>query len=383
MTPALPATRHDGPDPAARPDVAFIGHFYQGPPPWPDARLNALADGAIADWLTAGGTMWQALERRLSALAPTERRTLRLDPDQSFFWAFVHRTVVHDAHSARRLQLLGAAGVPVACYSNLRSDLPGVPPNLVPVPGHIPFGPALDATLARHPVTIDVTSPGFSNTVSQKLFRGFDAGGFMLVDRKPDFVAAFGDLGEAISWRDGAELAAKIDLYLAKPTLRREIGDAMRARIARERRLPDVLRRVIERAAARAGPPPRAARPDEGIDALAALRRPHLFARSRLSRSSEGVLVVAGSRAWRYAAVLAVDGHDLTLGLRVLEGRVALGLSVGGEPAIVDDRFVGPSRSTIDLHFEVPRGRAASLVLRSAVDGPCRFLVTRARLHRT
>jgi spore maturation protein CgeB len=86
------------------------------------------------------------------------------------------------------------------------------------VPGHIPFGPALDATLARHPVTIDVTSPGFSNTVSQKLFRGFDAGGFMLVDRKPDFVAAFGDLGEAISWRDGAELAAKIDLYLAKPT---------------------------------------------------------------------------------------------------------------------------------------------------------------------
>jgi len=197
------------------------------------ARREAERAGAIADWLTAGGTMWQALERRLSALAPTERRTLRLDPDQSFFWAFVHRTVVHDAHSARRLQLLGAAGVPVACYSNLRSDLPGVPPNLVPVPGHIPFGPALDATLARHPVTIDVTSPGFSNTVSQKLFRGFDAGGFMLVDRKPDFVAAFGDLGEAISWRDGAELAAKIDLYLAKPTLRREIGDAMRARVTR------------------------------------------------------------------------------------------------------------------------------------------------------
>jgi hypothetical protein len=36
------------------------------------ARREAERAGrrAIADWLTAGGTMWQALERRLSALAP-------------------------------------------------------------------------------------------------------------------------------------------------------------------------------------------------------------------------------------------------------------------------------------------------------------------------
>lgn len=384
MTPALPAVRHDGPDPEARPDVAFIGHFYQGPPPWPDPELNALAAGAVADWLSGGGTMWQALERRLSSLPAERRRALRLEPDQSFFWAFVHRTVIHDAHSAHRLHLLGAAGVPVACYSNLRTDLPGVPQNLVAVPGHIPFGPPLDAALARHPITVDITSPGFGHTISQKLFRGFDAGGFMLVDRKPDFIAAFGELGEAISWRDGAELAARIDLYLTKPDLRREIGDEMRERIARDRRLPDVLLRVMARAAERGMPPPapHAFRLGPGdIDALADMRRSRLLSPSRLRRSPDGVLITTGPHAWDYAAVLPLSGRQLTLCLRVLEGRAALGLSIGGASQIVDDRFLKASRGIVELHFVVPQGRPSSLVLRSAEDGPCRVLVSRATLH--
>jgi hypothetical protein len=386
MTPALPATRHDGPDPGARPDVAFIGHFYQGPPPWPDPALNALASGAVADWLAEGGTMWQAFERRLSGLSVGQRRALRLEPDHSFFWAFVHRTVIHDAHSAHRLHLLGAAGVPVACYSNLRTDLPGVPPNLVAVPGHIPFGPALDAALARHPITVDITSPGFGHTISQKLFRGFESGGFMLVDRKPDFIAAFGELGEAVSWRDGADLAGKIDLYLAKPGLRREIANAMRDRIARDRRLPDVLLRVMARAAERAMPPPTPRvvhlGPDDK-DVLARLRRPGLLGPSRLRRSPEGVIVTTGPQAWHYAAVLPLSDHHLTLCLRVLEGRAALGLSIDGAPQIVDDRFVKPTRGVVELRFEIPQGRPSSLVLRSAVDRPCRVLVTRATLHRS
>lgn len=255
MTPALPATRFGPAGDGDAPDVAFIGHFYQSAPDHADPALTALAGEAIAHCLAHGATMWDSLQGRLSSLPAARRRELCLGIDDRFFWSFAHRTIIHDAHTKNRLHLLGAAGVPVACYGDLKTELPDVPGNLVAIPGHIPFGPQLDAALARHPITVDVTSPGFPRTISQKLFRGFDSGGFMLVDRKPDFIAAFGDLGEAISYTDGADLAAKIDLYLARPALRREIGDAMRARIASDRRLPDVLARVLGRAAERGLPP--------------------------------------------------------------------------------------------------------------------------------
>ena len=248
MTPALPATRFGPSEAGEAADVAFIGHFYQSAPDHADPALAALAADAIDDWLARGGTMWTSLQARISSLTAARQRELRLGVDDSFFWSFAHRTIIRDAHTENRLHLLGAAGVPVACYGDLKTDPVGVPANLAAIPGHIPFGPQLDAVMARHPITVDVTSPGFTHTVSQKLFRGFDSGGFMLVDRKPDFIAAFGDLGEAISYADGADLAAKIDTYLAKPALRREIGDAMRARIASDRRLPDVLARVLGRA---------------------------------------------------------------------------------------------------------------------------------------
>lgn len=393
MTPALPATRHAPPPPADGPQVAFIGHFYQGAPAHADPALDALAADSIADWLRDGGAMWPALERRLDRLPPEQRRALRLEPDQSFFWAFAHRTVIHDAHSAHRLHVLGAAGVPVACYSNLQADS-GVPSNLVPVPGHIPFGPTLDAALARHPITVDVTSPGFGHTISQKLFRGFDAGGFMLVDRKPDFIRAFGDLGEAISYADGTDLAAKIDFYLSNPARRREVGDALRARIALDRRLTDVLRRVIERAAERAPPiraqpvraPPAPVRARGGIDVLARLRRPSLFARSRLSGAGHGVTIVTAPPAGSDAAILKLsarrlDFGRLDLGLRVEAGRVAIGLMVEAGAGIVDDRVVSPSRQPVELSFDLPSEAPATIVMRGLSDERCRVVVTYATLH--
>lgn len=385
MTPALPATRSGPSATGGVADVAFIGHFYQSAPGHADPALTALAGDAIADWLARGGTMWDSLQARISSVPVDRQRELRLSVDDSFFWSFAHRTIIHDAHTENRLHLLGAAGVPVACYGDLRTDLAGVPANLAAIPGHIPFGPQLDTVLARHPITVDVTSPGFPRTISQKLFRGFDSGGFMLVDRKPDFIAAFGDLGEAISYADGADLAAKIDTYLARPALRREIGDAMRARIAFDRRLPDVLARVLARAAERdlppSVPPPREAPPANAVDMLGRIKRPLLFSGASLHRQADGLRIVTPAKAWRYAAVLKARGRRLCLTLRVEAGKLAIGVAVPGRATLIDDRFVSPSRQPVDLDLELPGDRPATVVFRSSVAGITRAVVTRALLY--
>jgi spore maturation protein CgeB len=76
----------------------------------------------------------------------------------------------------------------------------------------------------------------------------FAADGFMLLDRKQDFVELFGELGEAVSFSSLGELQAKLDYYLSNEDERRAIAEALRERIREHHSLPGLLRRVTEAA---------------------------------------------------------------------------------------------------------------------------------------
>ena len=133
------ASLHDG----STPSVGFIGHFYQEPPEYPRVALGAVADGTIQEWLAdSGRPLWYVLADHMDGMDRDKRKLLGLDRDQTYFWHFAHRLIVHRAQTALRLNVLGSAGVPIACYGNLKTDVPGVPRNLTGVPGNIPFGPA-------------------------------------------------------------------------------------------------------------------------------------------------------------------------------------------------------------------------------------------------
>ena len=397
--PMLPATRHAPASDGNGPHVAFIGHFYQGLPAYADPALAAIATDSVARWLATGGAMWQALLDRVTE-APTEvRRRLALDLDQTFFWGFAHRLVIHEAQTARRFDVLGAAGEPVACYGNLRTGVAGVPGNLVAVPGHIPFGEPLSEVLARHPITVDVMSPGFINTVSQKVLHGFNAGGFMLVDRKSDFVAEFGELAEAVSYADGADLAAKVDLYLSRPRLRREVGDAMRERLAERHALPDVLRRVLDQVTVRASAPGSSSsgEPAGAVDVLGqltrarqampfGLSRPILGPLPTLNASSRGVELITQTRAWKYAAALALprpkastQAPCLWVTLQVTSGRLGVGVLSNNREPVTGEQLIGPSRQPVTIGIGLPRDRPATVVFRSVIDESSRAVISQLR----
>jgi len=240
------------PQPGAnsQPGVAFVGHFYQDPPGYPDPALRALAGNAMRAWdHAAGRPLWDVLSDQIETLEPARRKRQALHVDESYFWHFAHRLVLHDAQTAQRLRVLGSAGVPVTCYGNLNTELSGVPRNLIPVPGHIPYGPELAAALARHAITVDVFNPGYIHGYSHKPMITFASGGFMLMDRKRDFIAAFGELGEAVSYRpDAGDLAVKIDRFLTNPAYLQEVAAAIRDRISTRFQLKDVLTRVLQAA---------------------------------------------------------------------------------------------------------------------------------------
>ena len=77
----------------------------------------------------------------------------------------------------------------------------------------------------------------------------FSSGGFMLMDRKRDFIAAFGELGEAVSYgADAGDLAVKIDRFLTNPAYLQEVAAAIRDPISTRFQLKDVLTRVLQAA---------------------------------------------------------------------------------------------------------------------------------------
>jgi hypothetical protein len=372
ISPAFPdMTAPAAAAPAGEPPVAYIGALYPGQPADRPAALTHLATGAIARWLATGGACWDELDRGIAALPARQRDELALDPDQSFFWAFVHRVIAHEAQTARRLDILGAIDRPVAFYGQAH---PGLPRHLRPC-GTVPFGAELAAVYAHHPIVVDVQNPGFIHGFGHKPVHAFAAGGFMLVDRKADFVAAFADAGDAVSYASHDELAGKIDRFLAAPAYRREVGDAIRARIAERHSLPDVLTRILEQAAATATAARAATVPaTTTTDLLPLLRRYSPLSRARFERRGE-LAITTSPKRWTYAASVRLPptrAAQFEATMIVEAGCVDIGLLADDRSRLIGEKVVGPSRRMVTLQLELPDGRGNTVVLRNAHEGASR-----------
>jgi hypothetical protein len=282
--------------------------------------------------------------------------------------------IVHEAQAARRLDILSATARPIAFYGEASSGPPG---HLRPM-GSVPFGPALAAVYARHPIIIDAQSAGFIHGFGHKPIHAFAAGGFMLVDRKADFVAAFGEAGEAASYGSNEELAAKIDRFLAAPAWRREVGDAIRARIAERHGLPDVLTRILERAAA-TDTTARPAAATTATDLLPRLGRYGLLSRTRLRRAHDGLVITTSPAQWTYAVSVRLPPTRaawLEATMTVEAGRIDIGLLADDRSRLTNERALAPGRHPATIAIELPDGQVNTVVLRNAHDGASRVRVS-------
>jgi hypothetical protein len=279
----------------------------------------------------------------------------------------------------------------------LQADLRGVPRNLLPVPTKVPYGPELASLFARHPITIDVLSPGFVHGYSHKQIHGFASGGFMLMNRKQDFVDTFGEAGAAVSYVDANDLDAKVDRFLSDPRRRREVGDVIRERIAADFQLKQVLWRALDaafRCAAAAGSNPHSVKPGKSDPPVTTVRNllpsirsePHWLGASVQHRNM-GALISTGAEAWGYAAVIdipplvnAMNEPHLRLSLLVEAGRIGLAALLDATGTLVSEQFVSPSSAPVTVTIELPRKGAAAVILRNTVGTTSRAVVLEAKL---
>jgi len=371
LTEASPVLPGFSPEPDTTPieQAVFLGHLNDHPRPWSDAYLATLANEIVAESLRdLDQPIWDILLRRTAARP-------ELDPDQTLFWGFANRTIVHEAQAAHRRAILEHVGVNR-------------------IEGHVPLGRPLARTFARHAITVDVLNPSFIAGFSHKPVLGFAAGGFMLLNRKRDFVDTFGDAGEAASYSSADELAAKIDLYLTKPALRREVGDAIREKLFAQHGLHATLARILEQAAVEIAQRSSCSVPAQPtsapvLDLLPQLRRwskwpwrPH-----RVQRRRDGVLVSCHAEDWGYAARAALPAQiaelnepHLLVTLTTQAGRIGVGLVRDPFAPPIQEQMVGPSRTPVEVTLELPHDPSVQTLIRKTSDDPARALVTRLLL---
>jgi Glycosyl transferases group 1 len=402
--PALPPfTDHRAQRDEAAAGVGFIGNLHQAPAPEWEAEVRALAAGALGVFgpgmnaLGGGANLWDALADGIDAMTPDARARLRLTHDQTFFWRFTHRFILHDAQTLTRLAALGAAGVPVKCIGHIEFSAAGIPANLLDGGGPVGFATGLPTTLWAHEIILDVLNPGFIEGYSHKPVLGFAAGGFMLLNRVNGFIESFGDAGKAASWTSLSDLASKIDHYLSRPALRQEIGDTIRAEIAARHTLAHVLRRVLDVAAELRGPRPRSqvmavATVDDsdvgcaGEQLLPRWRTHAHWQGASLSPHPHGLALVCGTDAWAYAAELPLTAVEASAGLLIRRlcvqaGRIAVTIVPVNCQEVLYEVVIGPSSpGAVEIDIPLAWSVDLSVILRNADEGASLVVLSASRL---
>lgn len=249
---AHPEFSEASPDVPVGAEVAFFGHMPHVAPDLGPARhhpalglaFEATLDEKLAHLeVPAIGRYMQ----RLAELPALLKTAMRLDEDQSYYWSLV--TSGAGLLQARlRAAVLERLNRPVAFYGDAGGLTMGATVQLRPE--RFAFGADLAAAYAGTKIVVDVVNPGFIHGFGTKAINCFAAGGFLLQDRKDDFVRTFGEPGELASYSTLDELRAKIDRFLTQDDARREVSAAIRAQIVEQHTLPVVFARLIERALA-------------------------------------------------------------------------------------------------------------------------------------
>lgn len=238
--------------PGSLAEVAFVGHVQpldlERSPARHDPALVAARETALAEKLARLDVpVLDAFERALDAIPAPRRAALRLGPDESFRWSLLC-SEMGVAQTVLRRGLLEALSREVAFFGDYGGAVPGGRVTLRSE--RFGFGVELACAFAATRIVVDLVNPGFVHGYGSKVVNGFAAGGFLLLDRKADFVARFGELGEAVSFSTADELEAKLDRYLTDERARCELGAALGARARAEHGLAATFRRLVHRALA-------------------------------------------------------------------------------------------------------------------------------------
>jgi hypothetical protein len=227
---------------AYRTRVAFAGNVYskaadelpfRNQPELGDIekRVFAAKKARLTDCL------WDLIVAEIDRLDGPARKRLRLDPNQTFFWQFLHEEIEVMGNTHARLGVLTALKrefdffgnfVEPAAVATLRDRYS------MKFRKSLEYFTELPLLFINSDVIVDVVNLGYNTGISPKIMGCFACGGLVLFDYKSDFHESMGELGDQVMYRDLDQLNAMVDEYLSNPRKRREVSRYLQHRVATE-----------------------------------------------------------------------------------------------------------------------------------------------------
>ncbi|MEO8593432.1 MAG: glycosyltransferase [Candidatus Solibacter sp.] len=236
-----------------RSTVAFAGNVYlkaaQDLPFRNQSQLGAIETRVMENkQARLTECVWDLLMAEIEALDGGARKQLRLEPDSSFFWNFMHEEIELVANTRIRLSVLSGLKRDYDFYGNFME--PKSTGALSQQYGvrflkSLDYFTELPLLFCNSSLIVDVVNLGYNTGVSPKIMGCFAAGGLMLFDYKEDFARIMGDAGAQVMYRSIDHLNSLVDGYLAKPELRRDVARYLQHRVVTEFTFGALARRLL------------------------------------------------------------------------------------------------------------------------------------------
>lgn len=238
---------------AFRTQIAFAGNTYLqaagGLPFLKEKELAGIQERVLAaKKRRLNECLWDLIETEINALDESARKRLRLDPNSTFFWNFMHEEIEMVGNTDVRLSVLTSLKREYDFYGNF------VEPGSVSTLRNkyrIRFRKCLDyltelpLLFMNSDLIVDVINLGYNSGISPKVMGCFASGGLMLFDYKEDFHRSMGDVGNQVMYRSVDHLNSLIEEYLASPRKRRDVARYLQHRVCTEFSFGVLAKRIL------------------------------------------------------------------------------------------------------------------------------------------
>src|SRR5688572_5671796 len=208
--------------------VAFAGNVYiQKSRDVPFRRDTTLGDieNRVLDAKKSrlNECLWDLLLAEVDKLGPSSADRLRLTPDSTFFWSFMHDEIEYVGNTEIRLAILKGLKHDCDFFGNFME--PDSLKTFREAP-HLRYSKCLEyftelpLLFMNSDVIVDVINLGYNSGVSPKVMGCLASGGLVLFDYKDDFARIMGEAGNDVMYRNTDQLNTLIDRYLTNPRKR-------------------------------------------------------------------------------------------------------------------------------------------------------------------
>jgi hypothetical protein len=233
--------------------IAFAGNVYlEASRNLPFSGITALMEVQSRVMAKKKGSLpkclWDLFLEEIGELDKKTRRELRLEPESSFFWRYLHDEIELNGNTTVRLAVLTGLQHSYEFFGNFIE-----PASISKLRNHynVTFRKSLDyftelpLLFMNCDLLVDIVNLGYNSGISPKIIGCMACGGLPLFDYKDDFRDCMGDIAELVMYRSIEHLNALIETFLSDRRKRVDVTRYLQHRVSTEFSFRSLCRRML------------------------------------------------------------------------------------------------------------------------------------------